>query len=100
MKPFKFQIWDTHKEPIVGEDGDFYWRTIEDANDDFPWKKFKFTLYPNITVDYCYETIIFQKEIPVRCTRVVLSDGTSVFAVWQLDTFDEKYAESLNDASL
>ena len=67
---------------------------VEDDEDESPWKTFKFSLnYEQVKIDYFYETVIFQQDIPVRCTRVVLSDGTSVLAKLQHDTFGDKYKE-------
>lgn len=97
MKPFRFQIWDLHKTSAVSEDGELYWKILDDPKDDNPWKKFKFVLYSSITIDYFHETIIFQRDLPIRCTKVFLSDGSVVFAVWQADTFDEKYSENIAD---
>lgn len=91
---FEFNIWDTHKKPIQTEDGEVVWQTVEDDEDESPWKTFKFSLnYEQVKIDYFYETVIFQQDIPVRCTRVVLSDGTSVLAKLQHDTFGDKYKE-------
>jgi hypothetical protein len=91
---FEFTIWDTHKQPIQTEDGDLVWHNVEDSDDDAPWKTFKFALeFKQVKVDYFYETVIFQQDVPVRCTRVVLSDGSSVLAKWQYDTFRERYNE-------
>lgn len=97
---FEFSIWDTHKKPIQTEDGEVIWQTEEDPDDEAPWKTFKFSLnYEQVKIDYFYETVLFQRDIPVRCTRVVLSDGSSVLAKLQHDTFSERFKDFVKNLS-
>lgn len=100
MSLFEFTYWDTHKRPALNEDGELIWEQVEDPGDETPWKTFKFSLETDqVKVDYFYETVIFQRDMPIRCTRVVLSDGNSVFAKLQHDTFKRDYEEHMKGAT-
>ena len=89
MPLFKFKIYETHEHPAIIEDELWFIPT------EIVWNVF--TLY--IDVDFVQITsfksyALFSGEEVKECTKVYLSDGSLVFAVNKVDTFESNYIKN------
>jgi len=89
MSLFKFRILDYHKKDKLDENNEIYTMPlIEDGVKSF---------HLIIDVQYLWivafrsDVIIDDENNPIVGTRVYLSDGTAVFAVNNLETFEKNY---------
>ena len=86
---FKFKIYRNHEKQQYGEDG-LYCVPVSDD-----WFKFDLVINTDYTEVMSFEEyVLFDKdENPTPCTKVLLSDGSVVFAVNKLSTFEANYTE-------
>ncbi len=90
MALFKFKIYDLHEKPSIIE-GEFWFLPEE-----IVWKVFD--LY--IDTDYIQVVsfrsyALFAGDGDVKeCTKVLLSDGSSVFATKKVDAFETNYSKN------
>jgi hypothetical protein len=86
MPTFKFKIYDLHEKPTIIEDELWF------IPDEIEWKVF--ILY--IDIDFVQITsfrsyALFSGDEVKECTKVFLSDGSAVYAMNKIDTFEANY---------
>jgi hypothetical protein len=89
MPLFKFNIYDLHDKPSIIEEELWF------IPDEIEWKVFK--LY--IDIDFVQITsfrsyALFSGEEVKEVTKVYLSDGSVVFAVNKIETFESNYIKN------
>lgn len=87
---FKFKIYGKHERQEFSEEGELIFTPISEE-----WHKF------DQLIDLDYVTILSfrsyvlfdSEENPTPCTMVCLSDGSILFAVNKVETFEANYLE-------
>jgi len=87
---YNFKIYDCHEKQNFCEDGTFITEPFD------WWHKFELTIFLQDTwITGFREYTLFDSELnPTQCTRVYLSDGSTVFAVSKYDTFKKNFIEN------
>ena len=89
MPLFKFKIYDLHEKPTIIEDELWF------VPDEIEWKVF--TLF--IDIDFVQiisfrSYALFSGDEVKEVTKVFLSDGSVVFAVNKIETFESNYIKN------
>ena len=89
---FKFRIYDFHYYPSINEDKEVVFQV-----ENLEVKTFHLVLdLTRLGIEAYRSDVIFDANgYPIECTKVYLSDGSTVFATSKLDTFEANYAEFL-----
>lgn len=90
MSTFKFRIYDKHEKQDFDGEGNLIITPFDE------WLPFTFIIDINeVRITAFRSYVLFSiDETPVEVTKVFLNDGSFVFAVNKIDTFEKNYKDN------